>query len=108
MNRYRYLNGMKLMENGSIVVKCLEIWLINLTLGSMYRCPIYSFIHNAPQEADFIVIVCSLGARLRCSKKRVRFREATGRFLPDYFAVAVDYVAEKLRVERSKGEVMIF
>ena len=55
------------------------------------------------QEADFILVVCSLGARLRCSKKRVRFREEAGRLMPDYFAVAVDYVAEKLRVERSKG-----
>ena len=49
------------------------------------------------------MVVCSLGARLRCSKKRVRFREEAGRIMPDYFAVAVDYVAEKLRVERSKG-----
>lgn len=49
------------------------------------------------------MVICSLGARLRCSKKRVRFRTEPGRRLPDYFAVAVDYVAEKLRAERSKG-----
>lgn len=61
------------------------------------------WLEDRLQEADFIVVVCSLGARLRCSKKRVRFKDEPGRALPDYFAVAVDYVAEKLRVERSKG-----
>ncbi|KAL8589283.1 hypothetical protein ACOMHN_039926 [Nucella lapillus] len=61
------------------------------------------WLEDRLQEVDFILVVCSLGARLRCSKKRVRFREEVGRLMPDYFAVAVDYVAEKLRVERSKG-----
>lgn len=54
------------------------------------------------QEAEFIIVVCSIGARLRCSKKKVRFKFDPNRTLPDYFAVAVDYVAEKMRVERSK------
>ena len=55
------------------------------------------------QEADFIIVVCSVGARLRCTKKRVRFKSDPNRSIPDYFAIAVDYVAEKMRVERSKG-----
>lgn len=55
------------------------------------------------QEADFIIVVCSVGARLRCTKKRARFKSDPSRTIPDYFAVAVDYVAEKMRVERSKG-----
>ncbi|XP_046542721.1 interleukin-17 receptor D-like isoform X2 [Haliotis rubra] len=55
------------------------------------------------QEVDYIMVVCSVGARLRCSKKRVRFKSETSRTLPDYFAVAVDYVGEKMRVERGKG-----
>lgn len=54
------------------------------------------------QEAEFIIVLCSIGARLRCSKKKVRFKFDPNRTLPDYFAVAVDYVAEKMRVERSK------
>jgi hypothetical protein len=55
------------------------------------------------QEADFIIVLCSVGARLRCTKKRVRFKCDPYRTIPDYFAVAVDYVAEKMRVERMKG-----
>lgn len=55
------------------------------------------------QEAEFIIVLSSVGARLRCSKKKVRFKMDCGKVLPDYFAVAVDYVAEKMRVERSKG-----
>lgn len=55
------------------------------------------------QEADFILVVCSVGARLRCTKKRARFKCDPNRAIPDYFAIAVDYVAEKMRVERSKG-----
>lgn len=55
------------------------------------------------QEADFIIVLCSVGARLRCTKKRVRFKSDPYRTVPDYFAVAVDYVAEKMRVERLKG-----
>ena len=55
------------------------------------------------QEADFIIVLCSVGARLRCTKKRVRFKSDPYRTVPDYFAVAVDYVAEKMRVERVKG-----
>lgn len=109
------------------------------------------------QEADYILTVCSLGARLRCSKKHLRFKKwtslisgHTGRHgagdesvssspmlkklkeldvkgdnkhqgsrgvnsggdnvltslsgdIADYFAVAVDYVAEKMRVEQQKG-----
>ncbi|KAL4227045.1 interleukin-17 receptor [Mactra antiquata] len=55
------------------------------------------------QEAEFIIVISSIGARLRCSKKKVRFKLEPGKVLPDYFAVAVDYVAEKMRVERSKG-----
>jgi hypothetical protein len=55
------------------------------------------------QEAEFIIVLSSIGARLRCSKKKVRFKVEDGKILPDYFAVAVDYVAEKMRVERSKG-----
>ena len=54
------------------------------------------------QEAEFIIVVSSIGARLRCCKKKVRFKFDPERTLPDYFAVAVDYVAEKMRVERSK------
>lgn len=55
------------------------------------------------QEAEFIIVLSSIGARLRCSKKKVKFKLDSGKTLPDYFAVAVDYVAEKMRVERSKG-----
>ncbi|CAL1541874.1 unnamed protein product, partial [Lymnaea stagnalis] len=55
------------------------------------------------QEADYIMVLCSLGARLRCSKKNVRFKPDTRHILPDYFSVAVDYVAEKMRAERLKG-----
>ncbi|XP_076099374.1 uncharacterized protein LOC143068900 [Mytilus galloprovincialis] len=55
------------------------------------------------QEADFIIVMCSVGARLRCTKKRARFKCDPNRTIPDYFAIAVDYVAEKMRVERSKG-----
>ena len=55
------------------------------------------------QEAEFIIVLSSIGARLRCSKKKVKFKLDPGKTLPDYFAVAVDYVAEKMRVERSKG-----
>lgn len=55
------------------------------------------------QEVDFIMVLCSIGARLRCTKKRVRFKSEACRRIPDYFAVAVDYVAEKMRVERTKG-----
>ena len=55
------------------------------------------------QDADFIIVVCSVGARLRCSKKRIKFKIDGLRTLPDYFAVAVDYVAEKMRAERTKG-----
>lgn len=55
------------------------------------------------QEAEFIIVLSSVGARLRCSKKKVKFKLESGKILPDYFAVAVDYVAEKMRVERSKG-----
>ncbi|XP_052282900.1 interleukin-17 receptor D-like isoform X2 [Dreissena polymorpha] len=55
------------------------------------------------QEAEFIIVICSVGARLRCSKKKVKFKQDPAKTLPDYFAVAVDYVAEKIRVERSKG-----
>ncbi|XP_041348551.1 uncharacterized protein LOC121368080 [Gigantopelta aegis] len=55
------------------------------------------------QDADFIIVVCSVGARLRCSKKRIKFKVDALRTLPDYFAVAVDYVAEKMRAERTKG-----
>ena len=55
------------------------------------------------QEAEFIIVLSSVGARLRCSKKKVKFKLDPGKTLPDYFAVAVDYVAEKMRVERSKS-----
>ncbi|WAR25932.1 I17RD-like protein [Mya arenaria] len=55
------------------------------------------------QEAEFIIVLSSVGARLRCSKKKVKFKLDSSKTLPDYFAVAVDYVAEKMRVERSKG-----
>lgn len=55
------------------------------------------------QEAEFIIVISSIGARLRCSKKKVKFKLDPTKTLPDYFAVAVDYVAEKMRVERSKG-----
>ncbi|XP_033745082.1 interleukin-17 receptor D-like [Pecten maximus] len=58
------------------------------------------------QEVDYIIVLCSVGARLRCTKKRVRFKFDPCRKIPDYFAVAVDYVAEKMRVERSKGLAM--
>lgn len=58
------------------------------------------------QEVDYILVLCSIGARLRCSKKRTRFKTDNNRTLPDYFAVAVDYVSEKLRVERAKGMPM--
>ncbi|KAL5013639.1 hypothetical protein ScPMuIL_007909 [Solemya velum] len=58
------------------------------------------------QEVDYILVLCSIGARLRCSKKRTRFKTEDNRSLPDYFAVAVDYVSEKLRVERAKGMPM--
>ncbi|ESO83647.1 hypothetical protein LOTGIDRAFT_169123 [Lottia gigantea] len=56
------------------------------------------------QEADIIMVLCSIGARLRCSKKRNRFKASSDRTLSDYFAVAVDYVGEKMRVERSKDQ----
>ncbi|KAK6175691.1 hypothetical protein SNE40_014092 [Patella caerulea] len=56
------------------------------------------------QEADIIMVLCSVGARLRCSKKRTRFKVSNDRTLPDYFAVAVDYVGEKMRVERRKDQ----
>lgn len=78
--------SLDVFEENIIVERGLEEWL-----------------EDRLQEADYIIVVCSLGARLRCSKKRVRFREEPDRALPDYFAVAVDYVAEKLRIERSKG-----
>ena len=55
------------------------------------------------QEVEFIIVLSSIGARLRCSKKKVRFKVDPCHTLPDYFAVAVDYVAEKMRVERAKG-----
>ncbi|XP_005110910.1 uncharacterized protein LOC101852736 [Aplysia californica] len=55
------------------------------------------------QEADYILVICSVGARLRCSKKKIRFKSDSSRVLPDYFAVAVDYVAEKMRAEKQKG-----
>lgn len=55
------------------------------------------------QEADYIMVLCSLGARLRCSKKNVKFKPDSRHILPDYFSVAVDYVAEKMRAERQKG-----
>lgn len=55
------------------------------------------------QEADYIMVICSLGGRLRCSKKRVKFKTDERQVLPDYFAIAVDYVAEKMRAERQKG-----
>lgn len=55
------------------------------------------------QEAEFIIVLSSIGARLRCCKKKVKFKIDPTHTLPDYFAVAVDYVAEKMRVERSKG-----
>lgn len=58
------------------------------------------------QEVDYIIVLCSVGARLRCTKKRARFKYDPCRKIPDYFAVAVDYVAEKMRVERSKGLAM--
>ena len=55
------------------------------------------------QEVDYIIVLCSVGARLRCTKKRVRFKHDPDQKIPDYFALAVDYVAEKMRVERCKG-----
>lgn len=54
------------------------------------------------QEAEYIMVLCSVGSRLRC-KKNMQFRQDPHRTIPDYFALAVDYVAEKMRIERCKG-----
>lgn len=75
-----------LLEENDILEKGIDDWLVDRL-----------------QEADYILILCSLGARLRCSKKRVKFKSDDRRALPDYFAVAVDYVAEKMRAEKQKG-----
>ena len=144
--------SLDLLEEAEIAQRGLDDWLIERL-----------------QEADFILTVCSLGARLRCSKKHLRFqkwstqiskggrdgmagdeslsssptlkkvkdqriKEVDGQgdrqsqdgpgegdskgkserdkdnlitslsgAITDYFAVAVDYVAEKMRVEQQKG-----
>lgn len=75
-----------IMEEADIAERGIDDWLVDRL-----------------QEADYILVICSLGARLRCSKKHVRFKHDGQHILPDYFAVAVDYVAEKMRVERQKG-----
>ncbi|XP_014769150.1 uncharacterized protein LOC106868418 [Octopus bimaculoides] len=54
------------------------------------------------QEAEYIIVLCSVGSRLRC-KKNMQFKLHPHRTIPDYFALAVDYVAEKMRIERCKG-----
>ena len=33
-----------------------------------------SWLVERLQEADFILVVCSVGARLRCSKKKIHFK----------------------------------
>ncbi|XP_025108783.1 uncharacterized protein LOC112572973 [Pomacea canaliculata] len=91
------LSGL-LMEACGVTV-CLDVF----EEASIMEQGLEDWLGDRLQEADFIIVVCSLGARLRCSKKRVRFRTEQNRTIPDYFAVAVDYVAEKLRAERSKG-----
>ncbi|CAG5125437.1 unnamed protein product [Candidula unifasciata] len=78
-----------LFEEGDILERGIDDWLVDRL-----------------QEADYIIVLCSLGARLRCSKKRVKFKSDEHRALPDYFAVAVDYVAEKMRAEKQKGMSM--
>lgn len=75
-----------LLEENDIVERGIDDWLVDRL-----------------QEADYILVLCSLGARLRCSKKRVKFKSDDRHALPDYFAVAVDYVAEKMRAEKQKG-----
>uniref|UniRef100_A0A2C9LV25 SEFIR domain-containing protein n=1 Tax=Biomphalaria glabrata TaxID=6526 RepID=A0A2C9LV25_BIOGL len=75
-----------LMEEQEITDKGIDDWLVDRL-----------------QDADYIMVLCSLGARLRCSKKGVRFKPDCHQLLPDYFAVAVDYVAEKMRAEKQKG-----
>ena len=141
--------SLDLLEEAELGQRGLEDWLIERL-----------------QEADYILTVCSLGARLRCSKKHLRFQkwstQVTGKggrgpagdgslsssptlkklkdernneqgpndevkhrergddkfkemsdqdnlimslsgAITDYFAIAVDYVAEKMRVEQQKG-----
>ncbi|KAH9496376.1 hypothetical protein Btru_010764 [Bulinus truncatus] len=75
-----------LLEEQEITDKGIDDWLVDRL-----------------QDADYIMVLSSLGARLRCSKKGVRFKPDSHQLLPDYFAVAVDYVAEKMRAEKQKG-----
>ncbi|RUS75666.1 hypothetical protein EGW08_016560, partial [Elysia chlorotica] len=78
--------SLDLLEEAELAQRGLEDWLIDRL-----------------QEADYILTVCSLGARLRCSKKHLRFQKCLSGAITDYFAIAVDYVAEKMRVEQQKG-----
>ena len=66
---------------------------------------LYNWVNEQIEQASHVVFICSTGARFQCSKsKRVRLKEI--RILPDSFTLAVDIVAEKMRIYKASGECL--
>lgn len=65
---------------------------------------IHSWLMDCLNEVDYVLIICSVGARIRCSRNRVVFKTDPKRTVSaEYFNSAVDYVADKMRMERLKS-----
>ncbi|CAH1783308.1 unnamed protein product [Owenia fusiformis] len=55
-------------------------------------------------KVDFVIMVCSTGARYKCSRNRKSQKIKQEQPFPDMFASAVEHVAEKMRLIRNEGD----
>ncbi len=63
---------------------------------------IFSWIQDKVDIAQFIIIICSTGARFKCVRTQT-FRMKQDRPIPDSFSWAVDLIGEKIRTDKKDG-----
>lgn len=64
---------------------------------------VYAWLVDKVDVAQFIIMICSTGARFKCARNR-QVRMKHDRTLPDVFAWGVDHVAEKIRTSANTSE----
>lgn len=77
----------------------LDLWAEN----QIKEHGVFQWTQNQIDTSQFVLIVCSTGARFKCVRNRnVRMKQ--DRPVADVFSWSVDYVAEKIRIARAAGE----
>ena len=66
---------------------------------------VYTWLQDKLQVAQYIIVVCSAGARFKCVRNK-KFRMKQDRPIIDYFSWAIDCVGEAIRTGKNAGEDM--